>query len=67
MILMTPKPTSDKQDDVVFNIMGSPITVGNIQTLLSLVKKSTKIKSEGEDDLEDIIENYYLCPCYTNF
>ena len=45
-------------DSEVFNIMGSSITVKNIQSLLNIIKKHEGEKL-SDDSYDDIIENYF--------
>ena len=55
-------------DSEVFNIMGSSITVKNIQSLLNIIKKHEGEKL-SDDSYDDIIENYFdfqLTECHFN-
>jgi len=55
---MESQQTESDLDSEVFNIMGSSITVKNIQSLLNIIKKHEGGKS-SEDSYDDIIENYF--------
>lgn len=60
---MSGDKTLDGLDDEVLNLMGSPITVRNIQDLLSLVVESKQKERKGAV-LEDFMEEYFETESY---